>query len=85
MTNTALMFAVAAALAHAAAACSSSSAHDEYRVVRKSDSDGKQLVVALGDDARLSCQTNFEWERCVWKPPRNGVRQVRKDVWQDKK
>ena len=57
-------------------ACTSSSAHDEYRVVRKSDSDGKQLVVAVGDDARLSCKTNIPWKKCIWKPPRNGVREV---------
>ena len=57
-------------------ACSSSSVHDEYKVIRKTDSDGKQLVVAVGDDARLSCQTNFSWKKCLWKPPRNGVRQV---------
>ena len=59
-----------------ASACSSSSEHDEYRVIRKSDSDGKQMVIALGDDARMSCQTNVPWKRCVWKPPRNGVRDV---------
>ena len=33
--------------------------------------------MALGDDARLSCETNVEWKKCIWKPPRNGVREVR--------
>ena len=60
--------------------CSSSDAHDEYRVVRKSDSDGKQLEVAVGEDAKLSCQTNVKWKKCYWKPPRNGVRQVKNFV-----
>ncbi len=59
-------------------ACSSSDEEEKYRVVRKTDSDGKQLVVAVGDSARLSCQTSVPWKTCMWKPPRNGVRQVRK-------
>ena len=46
-------------------------------MIRKSDSDGKQMVVAVGDDAKLSCETNVKWKKCLWKPPRNGVRQVR--------
>ncbi|TRY79127.1 hypothetical protein TCAL_12390 [Tigriopus californicus] len=57
--------------------CSRDSSDDEYRVVRRTDSDGKQLVVAVGDDARLSCQTNVPWKTCVWKPPRNGVRELK--------
>ncbi|QQP52255.1 Uncharacterized protein FKW44_004351 [Caligus rogercresseyi] len=31
--------------------------YGEYRVVRKTDSDGKKLVVAIGEDARLTCKT----------------------------
>lgn len=58
-------------------ACSSSSAADEYRVIKKTDSDGKQVVVAIGDDAKLSCETNVPWKKCIWKPPRNGIRQLK--------
>ena len=57
-------------------ACSSSNVHDEYRVVRKTDAGGKQLVVATEENAQLFCQTNVPWKKCWWKPPRNGVRQV---------
>jgi len=71
-----LLLALAVA-APGTAACSSSSSHDEYHIIRKTDSDGKQLVVAVDDNARLSCTTNVDWKRCFWKPPRNGVRQVR--------
>jgi hypothetical protein len=56
--------------------CSGGSDHDEYRVIRKTDAGGKQLVVATEEDARLFCQTNVPWKKCWWKPPRNGVRQV---------
>ena len=56
--------------------CSSSSEHDQYRVVRKTDAGGKQLVVATEENAALFCQTNVPWKKCWWKPPRNGVRQV---------
>ena len=44
---------------------------------RKTDSDGKQVVVGVEEDARLFCRTNAPWKKCLWKPPRNGVRQVR--------
>ena len=57
-------------------ACSSSSQHELYRVVRKTDEGGKQLVVATDEDARLYCRTNVPWKKCWWKPPRNGVREV---------
>ena len=57
-------------------ACSSSGQHELYRVVRKTDEGGKQLVVATDEDARLYCRTNVPWKKCWWKPPRNGVRQV---------
>ncbi len=63
-------------MAAVAEGCSSSNEYDEYRVVRKSDAGGKQINVAIDDDARLYCQTNYKWKRCIWKPPRNGVRQV---------
>jgi hypothetical protein len=43
---------------------------------RKTDSDGKQVVVGVEEDARLFCRTNAPWKKCLWKPPRNGVRQV---------
>jgi len=29
------------------------------------------------EDARLFCKTNAPWKKCLWKPPRNGVRQVK--------
>ena len=58
------------------AGCSSSSEDERYRVVRKTDSDGKQLVVALGDNAKLFCHTSVPWKKCIWKPPRNGVKEV---------
>ena len=79
--NTALPCAVAALsllsiLLDAAAGCASSSEDERYRVVRKTDSDGKQLVVALGDNAKLFCHTSVPWKKCVWKPPRNGVKEV---------
>ncbi len=63
--------------------CSSSDEHDEYRVVRKTDAGGKQLLVAVDEDARMYCQTNAKWKRCIWKPPRNGVREVNrsKSIW----
>ena len=63
-------------LLDAAAGCASSSEDERYRVVRKTDSDGKQLVVALGDNAKLFCHTSVPWKKCVWKPPRNGVKEV---------
>ena len=43
---------------------------------RKTDSDGKQVVVGVEEDAKLFCRTNAPWKKCLWKPPRNGVRQV---------
>merc|ERR1712004_328182 len=58
-------------------ACSSSSQHELYRVVRKTDEGGKQLVVATDEDARLYCRTNVPWKKCWWKPPRNGVRELK--------
>ena len=61
-------------------ACSSSGQHELYRVVRKTDEGGKQLVVATDEDARLYCRTNVPWKKCWWKPPRNGVRQVSFDI-----
>ena len=61
-----------------AAGCASSSEDERYRVLRKTDSDGKQLVVALGDNAKLFCHTSVPWKKCIWKPPRNGVKEVRK-------
>ena len=64
-------------LLDAAAGCASSSEDERYRVVRKTDSDGKQLVVALGDNAKLFCHTSVPWKKCIWKPPRNGVKEVR--------
>lgn len=73
-----------ACVARMTGACSSSNADDEYRVIRKSDSDGKQLVIAVGDDARMSCQTNVPWKICIWKPPRNGVRELRCEFGRDR-
>ena len=67
-------------LLDAAAGCASSSEDERYRVVRKTDSDGKQLVVALGDNAKLFCHTSVPWKKCIWKPPRNGVKEVRASV-----
>ena len=58
-------------------ACSSSGQDERYRVVRKTDEGGKQLVVATDEDARLYCRTNVPWKKCWWKPPRNGVREVK--------
>jgi len=58
-------------------ACSSSSQHELYKVVRKTDEGGKQLVVATDEDARLYCRTNVPWKKCWWKPPRNGVRELK--------
>ena len=81
--NTALLPRAVAALSllsillDAAAGCASSSEDERYRVVRKTDSDGKQLVVALGDNAKLFCHTSVPWKKCIWKPPRNGVKEVR--------
>ena len=49
---------------------------DKYRIIRKTDEGGKQLVVATDEQAKLYCQTNVPWKKCWWKPPRNGVRQV---------
>ncbi len=60
--------------------CSSSSVYDEYKVVRKTDEGGKQLVIATDENAQMYCQTNVPWKKCWWKPPRNGVRQVRTNV-----
>ena len=60
---------------HLVLGCSSSEP-DEYRVLRKTDSGGKQLVVAIEENAKLFCQTNVPWKKCIWKPPRNGVREV---------
>ncbi|CAB4054362.1 unnamed protein product [Lepeophtheirus salmonis] len=48
--------------------------YGDYRVIKKSDSNGNKIVVALGEDTKLSCQTNAPWKNCIWKPPRNGVR-----------
>ena len=56
----------------------SSSEPAEYRVLKKTDSGGKQLIVAVDESAKLYCRTNVPWKKCIWKPPRNGVRQVRK-------
>ena len=81
--NTALLPRAVAALSllsillDAAAGCASSSEDERYRVVRKTDSDGKQLVVALGDNAKLFCHTSVPWKKCIWKPPRNGGKEVR--------
>ena len=60
---------------HLVLGCSSSEP-DEYRVLRKTDSGGKQLVVAIEENAKLFCRTNVPWKKCIWKPPRNGVREV---------
>merc|ERR1712168_1619484 len=57
--------------------CSSSSPYDDYKIVRKTDAGGKQLVVATEENAQLFCQTNVPWKKCWWKPPRNGVRQLK--------
>ena len=54
----------------------SSSEPAEYRVLKKTDSGGKQLIVAVDESAKLYCRTNVPWKKCIWKPPRNGVRQV---------
>eukprot|EP00096_Caligus_rogercresseyi_P013233 TRINITY_DN590_c0_g2_i1.p1 TRINITY_DN590_c0_g2~~TRINITY_DN590_c0_g2_i1.p1 ORF type:complete len:178 (-),score=19.38 TRINITY_DN590_c0_g2_i1:275-808(-) len=51
--------------------------YGDYRVTQKSDSNGKQVVVAMGENRKLSCQTNVPWKNCIWKPPRNGVRQLK--------
>ncbi|XP_040569417.1 uncharacterized protein [Lepeophtheirus salmonis] len=51
--------------------------YGDYRVIKKSDSNGNKIVVALGEDTKLSCQTNAPWKNCIWKPPRNGVRQLK--------
>ena len=56
----------------------SSSEPAEYRVLKKTDSGGKQLIVAVDESAKLYCRTNVPWKKCIWKPPRNGVRQVKK-------
>ena len=55
----------------------SSSEPAEYRVLKKTDSGGKQLIVAVDEGAKLYCRTNVPWKKCIWKPPRNGVRQVK--------
>ena len=57
--------------------CSSSpeSEFDEFKITRKTEKNA--LVVGVDEDARLYCQTNVPWKKCVWKPPRNGVREVR--------
>jgi len=57
-------------------ACNGGGEHDLYRVVRKTDVGGKNLVVATEETAKLYCQTNVPWKKCFWKPPRNGVREV---------
>ena len=54
----------------------SSSEPAQYRVLKKTDTGGKQLVVAVDENAKLFCRTNVPWKKCIWKPPRNGVRQV---------
>ena len=64
------------ALLDTAAGCASSGEDERYRVLRKTDSDGKQLVVALGDNAKLFCHTSVPWKKCIWKPPRNGVKEA---------
>ena len=56
----------------------SSSEPAEYRILRKTDSGGKQVIVAVDENAKLFCRTNVPWKKCIWKPPRNGVRQVKK-------
>ena len=61
---------------HVTLGCSSSEPA-EYRVLRKTDSGGKQLIVAVDENAKLFCRTNVPWKKCIWKPPRNGVRQVK--------
>ena len=61
---------------HVAHGCSSSEP-DQYRVLKKTDTGGKQLIVAVDETAKLFCRTNVPWKKCIWKPPRNGVRQVR--------
>ena len=60
---------------HPSFGCSSSEPA-EYRVLRKTDSGNKQLIVAVDESAKLFCRTNVPWKKCIWKPPRNGVRQV---------
>ena len=60
---------------HITLGCSSSEPA-EYRVLKKSDSGGKQLIVAVDENAKMFCRTNKPWKKCIWKPPRNGVRQV---------
>ena len=60
---------------HSVLGCTSSEPA-EFRVLRKTDSGGKQVVVAVDENAKLYCRTNVPWKKCIWKPPRNGVRQV---------
>jgi len=61
---------------HSILGCTSSEPA-EFRVLKKTDSGGKQVVVAVGENAKLYCRTNVPWKKCIWKPPRNGVRQLR--------
>jgi len=61
----------------------SSSEPAEYRVLKKTDSGGKQLIVAVDESAKLYCRTNVPWKKCIWKPPRNGVRQLRCEFTKD--
>ena len=70
-----LLWMLVLVLANPALACSGGG-DEKYRVIRKTDEGGKQLVVATEETARLFCQTNVPWKKCWWKPPRNGVRQV---------
>lgn len=55
----------------------SSSEPATYRVLKKTDTGGKQLVVAVDENAKLFCRPNAPWKKCIWKPPRNGVRQLK--------
>ena len=70
-----LLWMLVLVLANPALACSGGG-DEKYRVIRKTDEGGKQLVVATEETARLFCQTNVPWKKCWWKPPRNGVREV---------
>jgi len=54
---------------------SDSSQYNGHQIVRKTKEN--ELMVAVDEDAKLHCMTNSAWKKCVWKPPRNGVRELR--------
>ena len=63
------------AVVSVASGCSSSdNTYDEFKIMRKTKEN--ELMVAVDEDAKLHCMTNVPWKKCVWKPPRNGVREV---------